>query len=378
MSIQSSNVRLDLQEIDRQIEEALGDTTQGLSIGMISMEASADSEFDPEYSSGEESVWDIISLDFMDEEKGEELVTYDDFPALQPMSDSDESKCDSLPDLQSVSDSDESNASISSEGEQSNETPELETDESEDEVGVNNLEQEDDIILGPPEDFGGYVYGEEVPNGEVIMELLWKEELAHRKPNRVGSAHARKLEYFLELRQPYPEDPANCLQYKGRRFMAYDISEDEVCLMDIIRDFNTILPKSLAIDMWAWNAGRILELGAPHRQKKDQLLPRPKWQFHVSQVTEGQFEVFNRMLEFWVPVKEECLKNPLFNLIRWYGKQLQKKLDQLWSMFFEEETENLGIEQIENPADTDYVEGDLADLLRIVSAWNKLQVESMP
>ncbi|KAG6876668.1 hypothetical protein C0993_001356 [Termitomyces sp. T159_Od127] len=165
--IQSSSVRLDLQEIDRQIEEARGDTTQGLSIGMIGMEASADSESDPEYLSGEETVWDIISLDFVDEEEGEELVTYDDLPALQPISDSDESKCDSLPDLQSVSDSEESNASISCEEEQPNETPESETEEAEDEVSEDQSEQEDSIITSPPEEFGSDVYSEKVPNGEV-------------------------------------------------------------------------------------------------------------------------------------------------------------------------------------------------------------------
>ncbi|KAG6876803.1 hypothetical protein C0993_000309 [Termitomyces sp. T159_Od127] len=134
LSIQSSSVRLDLQEIDWQIEEVLEDTRQGLSIGMISMEASANSESDPEYSLGEEPVWNIISLDFADEEEGEELVTYDNLSALQPISDLDESECDSLPNLQSVSDSKESNASISHEEEQPIETPESEAEEAEEEV----------------------------------------------------------------------------------------------------------------------------------------------------------------------------------------------------------------------------------------------------
>ncbi|KAG6884104.1 hypothetical protein C0993_001403 [Termitomyces sp. T159_Od127] len=253
--IQSSSVRLDLKEIDKQIEEALGETTQGLSIGMIGMEIILE-EPDPEYNSGEESAWDVISFIFMEEDgyEGDRSTDQDSLPDLKPVSDTDESENGSLLDLQSVSDSDKSTTS----GTLNNETRRASSTnleeqseirlESDGSGGSDVSDNGGEVTLNPPEDFGQDTYEVEVLNGEIKLELLWQEELAHGKPNRLGSAHARKLEYFLEMRQPYPGDPSNCLQYQGRRFMSYDISEEEVCLVDILRDFDTILPKSLIED----------------------------------------------------------------------------------------------------------------------------------
>ncbi|KAG6896497.1 hypothetical protein C0993_008353 [Termitomyces sp. T159_Od127] len=110
--IQSSSVRLDLKEIDKQIEEALGNTTQGLSNGMIGLETVA-KEPDSEYSLGEESAWDVISFIFIEEDEyeGDRSTDQDSLTDLRPVSDTDESEYGSLLDLQSVSNSDESTIS---------------------------------------------------------------------------------------------------------------------------------------------------------------------------------------------------------------------------------------------------------------------------
>ncbi|KAG6883370.1 hypothetical protein C0993_006568, partial [Termitomyces sp. T159_Od127] len=80
--IQSSSVWLDLREIDQKQEEALKETTQGLSVGFLGMEEQYEEDNDQTESTEEESAWDLISFVFMED--------------------------DSVPDLQSVSDTEES------------------------------------------------------------------------------------------------------------------------------------------------------------------------------------------------------------------------------------------------------------------------------
>ncbi|KAG6875563.1 hypothetical protein C0993_008544, partial [Termitomyces sp. T159_Od127] len=165
--IQSSSVRLDLKEIDKQIEEALGDTTQGLSIGMIGMELGPIGETDPEDDSGEESAWDVISFIFTEEGyDGDESTDGKSCPDPQSGSNMNDDDLDSVPELQLVSDTDKSTVS-----ENLNHNSLMIEEESD------SPEENEEIVMGPPDDFGLDAYENKVPNGEVRLNILWKEEL---------------------------------------------------------------------------------------------------------------------------------------------------------------------------------------------------------
>lgn len=77
-------------------------------------------------------------------------------------------------------------------------------------------------------------------------------------------------------------------------------------------------------------------------------------------------------------ISEDYIKNPLFNIVQWYKKQVHKQVDQIQDVFFDEEWENLGLDLIENGHQTDTVPEDMADLLRIMNARTRLQIESTP
>ncbi|KAG6896224.1 hypothetical protein C0993_008674 [Termitomyces sp. T159_Od127] len=181
--IQSSSGQLDLKEIDRQIEEALGDTMQGLSIGMVGMELGPIEETDLEDDSGEESAWDVISFVFTEEGyDGDKFTNGENCPEPQAVSSMDNEDLDSVPDLQLVSDTDESTVSEV-----------LNNDSLMTEEESDSSEGSEEIVTGPPDDFSLDAYENEVPNGEVRLDILWKEELACGRPDRIGSAHADSL-----------------------------------------------------------------------------------------------------------------------------------------------------------------------------------------
>ncbi|KAG6884438.1 hypothetical protein C0993_011132 [Termitomyces sp. T159_Od127] len=415
--IQAGSVRLDLQKIDKQIKEALGDTTQGLSIGTIGL-GSVMEDPELEHMSGDKSAWDVISFIFSKEGYDGDESTYEGTqPEPQSASEAKDMEGESVPDLQSVSDTEISTVSEKPDTEPLEEPGTPGRGASKSVLGNDDeseaAEDQDEIIMAWPEDFGRDTYDFEVPNGEVRLDILWKEELARGRPDRIGSPHACKLENFLERRQPYPGDPANCLQYWGRRFMSYDISKDEVCLVDIMRDFNTVLPKSLVEDknfepsLWyahqchtvsgvplnqkswcevgltkdivAWNAAQVLELGAPYLKIEGSRQPKGKLRFKINRITGSKFEVVDHVLEFRVRVSEKHLNNPLFNLANWYEKQLEKKMAQLENVFLEEEREQLGINDLERiqalPGEEPALEY-LGDVIRVISVRNQMRVET--
>ncbi|KAG5721420.1 hypothetical protein E4T56_gene13222 [Termitomyces sp. T112] len=109
-------------------------------------------------------------------------------------------------------------------------------------------DEEDDllepVVTGPAMTFGwgDAYYDVEIRGGQVKLWRLWEAEKARGAPEILGSATARKLEYMLELMQPYPGDPSNCLHYKGQRFVAFDISPYEMSLWDQVRGTDFIIP----------------------------------------------------------------------------------------------------------------------------------------
>ncbi|KAG6882904.1 hypothetical protein C0993_008710, partial [Termitomyces sp. T159_Od127] len=129
---------------------------QGLSIGMVGMELGPIEETDPEDDSGEESAWDVISFVFTEEGyDGDESTDGENCPDQQAVSSMDNKDLDSVPDLQSVSDMDESTMS------EVLDNNSLMTEEASD-----SSEGSEEIVTGPPDDFGFDAYENEVPNGE--------------------------------------------------------------------------------------------------------------------------------------------------------------------------------------------------------------------
>jgi len=128
--------------------------------------------------------------------------------------------------------------------------------------------------------------------------ILNRERVRDGEFEELGYAPAHKLEDLLELCQPYPGDLANILQFKGRRFICFHFTEDEMVVYDQIfltdavltmsiasqqgfepgrwysqircQETGTIHPPddgygvSISVDDWAWNAKQILEFGAPY------------------------------------------------------------------------------------------------------------------
>jgi len=64
----------------------------------------------------------------------------------------------------------------------------------------------------------------------------------------LGSAVAWKLEYHLELIQPYSGDQLNVLQSRGPRFKAHQKLATEIVVSDRIYDTNNTLSVDVAIN----------------------------------------------------------------------------------------------------------------------------------
>ncbi|KAG6913267.1 hypothetical protein DXG01_008317 [Tephrocybe rancida] len=84
-------------------------------------------------------------------------------------------------------------------------------------------DMDEEIIYGPAQDFGKDVWPAEIADVEEKLMLLWDEEMRLGRPRRVGHAPARKLEHLLEMMQPYPGNPENVIQFRGKRFEAHGL-----------------------------------------------------------------------------------------------------------------------------------------------------------
>ncbi|KAG6886823.1 hypothetical protein C0992_002131 [Termitomyces sp. T32_za158] len=156
----------------------------------------------------------------------------------------------------------------------------------------------DQVLLTSEMEFANGTYEFLVQNVEEKTHLAWEEEKGWGRPVNIDSAAARKLGYMLELAPPYPGDPINVLQYKGRRFFAYEILGGKICLWDHVwrRELLVSVAKvtspgfkagqwyalkceeitgypapqvdrwqtTLVGDVWAWNAAQVLKLGSPY------------------------------------------------------------------------------------------------------------------
>ncbi|KAG6912967.1 hypothetical protein DXG01_010730, partial [Tephrocybe rancida] len=363
--VQSNSIRMDLRETDRLREEALGNTTQSLSVGMMTLDkpnpsdseswergVSTEEEFEVSHSSE-------IEISSMFEEVNTDLDTTD-----TELSDTD----GSLPDLQSITDDGSERDPI-----EHLHIPEVPLTDSgilmyptHDVVQFDDMDKE--IIYGPAQDFGEDVWPAEIADVEEKLMLLWDEEMRLGRPRRVGHAPARKLEHLLEMMQPYPGDPENVIQFRGKRFEAHGLRDDEIHLWDCIRERKMIVPSrlmkirhyevglsyaelcseergvpimrrsqycsTLLGNVWAWNAEKILELGAPYMRGEQFIPPLEGRRFHVSHETPDLFLIEDCLLEFRVRIERKHLEKREFDLTHWYERKLVKLYDELERLAF--------------------------------------------
>ncbi|KAG6812156.1 hypothetical protein H0H93_013978, partial [Arthromyces matolae] len=200
-------------------------------------------------------------------------------------------------------------------------------------------------------------YTHPVDHGEVRVCMLEEEEGCRPQ---LDFAPARMLEFFLEVCQPYPGDPVNALQFKGPRFVVYQVSETDLVIMDGIFPNDDLIPisqvctpgfepglwyaqlcsaryglpvtqmsrygTSLACDVWSWNAKRVLESAVrfgPDLGARKHISGR----FDVDNIENSpDYRVNDSLLRFRTTISGSRLQNPKFNLVRWMGRQYDRQV----------------------------------------------------
>ncbi|KAG6823375.1 hypothetical protein H0H92_010449, partial [Tricholoma furcatifolium] len=173
---------------------------------------------------------------------------------------------------------------------------------------------------------------------------------------------------------PYPGDPENYLQKRGPRFKAYLTPSGLLKVYDYVRDRETYYPSryaakpsdepglsyarecSLESDIiivqpsqyrttlprncWAWNAERILELGAPYSHAEWRNPPVAGKRFSVTPIEPraipnefDAYQINDSLLSFQTRISREDLHNQELNLPRWYYTQLMASHDSLLAAF---------------------------------------------
>ncbi|KAG6859472.1 hypothetical protein C0995_008138 [Termitomyces sp. Mi166 len=259
--LKSNSIQMDLREVNQMHEGALEGTTQGLLMGCIGIGRWASGIEEPVF------IMDEDLSDLFEENKKDDLLD------LQPVSDSEDEWYDSCEEpeedntsyslsllylqlapteltfIESNVEYDDNLSSLWLGSESDNESniieeetiPHLIDDSGWGWIDMQNEENHSEeksdffelVHLSPPVNFdwpkGEYDF--EIASSEMKLFMLWKEQV-YGKPLTLESAPAQKLEYILELMQPYPGDPSNCLQYKEKQFDAYNISNLEMSLWD--------------------------------------------------------------------------------------------------------------------------------------------------
>jgi len=84
------------------------------------------------------------------------------------------------------------------------------------------------IPLSPPMDFEEY--DEYIYHPKIHTVILNYERVQDGEFQELGCAPAHKLEDSLELCQPYPEDLVNILQFKGKCFICFRITNNKITI----------------------------------------------------------------------------------------------------------------------------------------------------
>ncbi|KAG6886572.1 hypothetical protein C0992_003339, partial [Termitomyces sp. T32_za158] len=247
---------------------------------------------------------------------------------------------DTIPDLQLVSDTDS-------------------------ELERNKAAASDDEVAQMLNDLSINDEPEEVEDGEEKIFLIEMEEGTRR---HLGHAVARKAEDLLESMQPYPGNPANVLQLRGCRFVAYLVDEADILIRDRVADtFVSIERKQIkkvhfSVGEWyvdlrsnrtgvpvtnqslyqtclivnpdCWNTGRVLASGVPYPWDDEQ---------GDSRLHRFEIEAFH-------------LKNTKFDLVSWYRKEVRARFEDVSDTNSQANTDGstnkpLGLEYLFDPED---------------------------
>ena len=214
------------------------------------------------------------------------------------------------------------------------------------------------LVLTPSMQFA--MYEGHIPHSSIRLAIIKIE--AEQRGDRwaLGSAVARKLEYLLELTQPYPGDLLNILQFRGPRFKAHQKSATEIVVSDQIYDMNNTLSVDVAInqefevanwyaqlhhersrvttelssstqvtlhapDVWLWNASLVLQGGALYpgdaELSRSILNPR-RFKIELTDEWATMYAIRDSHLDFHMIIAGEHLQNEKFNIQRWYSKML--------------------------------------------------------
>ncbi|KAG6884013.1 hypothetical protein C0993_002076 [Termitomyces sp. T159_Od127] len=202
--ISAFGIKIDLDCMEQQHVDSLGETTE-LSIGMIQFSTINGHDSD----------------NFNNQE-------YD-------------SDGDTIPNLQSVSDSEVENTDQSDS--ERDEFSDEDQDETLGETGPLS-DYGNRTMLSPPREFN-QIYGMPVDSAEEKLALL---DIDSKRP-QLGDPACHKVEEMLESMQPYPGDPANVLQYQGRRFVAHTASKREIIVHDRVFDEVEIINRSVVVKL---------------------------------------------------------------------------------------------------------------------------------
>ncbi|KAG5720615.1 hypothetical protein E4T56_gene4559 [Termitomyces sp. T112] len=292
--VKSYSMRLDLREADQLREEALGQTTEGLSVGMVLIETLSQAAMD-----------------------------------------------------------------------QSTHPP------SQGALGEDAGDYYDPVELIPPWEFGEDENPIQVSNSEEKLMLVYGEERKFGRPRCLGNALERRLDHDLEWLQPYPGNPENILQYRGRQFTSTQTEEGLIHTWDAVWEREATIPckwvanpsfevgtwygleqsiesgaplsrsswysPTLLTDMWVWNAGKVLELGSPYLPSEDKIYHKIQPRFRVVREGLGTCLVVDRQIRFVASIRAEHLENPQFDICGWYAKRVKHAFPNADSSIWEED-----------------------------------------
>ncbi|KAG6867122.1 hypothetical protein C0993_006576 [Termitomyces sp. T159_Od127] len=304
--------KLDLEQTEQLRIDSLGETTTSLSIGMMDL--------------------------YRFHRSSEEKITPIEY----------DSDGDTIPDLQSISDSDEELCD-------DNEDPYVSVVGSQQDTDDESDLEESDNELGPAKEFN-CAYPYKISDGD---EKLIAIEVEEGPRQRLGQAVAWKAEDMLEILQPYSGDSINILQYQGRRFRAFEATDNQILIQDVVHSTMITIDRYKVANAWfplgewyaqiasiragvplkhrsrfqtlfltkpmAWNARKVLESGILYPMDVGPRGPH----YHRFQVNdEGEMHhIYNHRLKIHIQIESRHLKNARFDLYpgteREYVKQRQ-------------------------------------------------------
>jgi hypothetical protein len=204
-------------------------------------------------------------------------------------------------------------------------------------------------------------------------ELL-QEIRAREGPHQcLGDPREHKLITMLDSLQPYPGNRVDVTleDYKDQ-FYAYQISDTEYVAHDYLKNASKVISIEAiedhdfhiglwytchcskrsgepiksekqfdatfrAYDLWAWNAGEILGLGQfyPGEPTSHSHI-QPRDRFHIAwKATDLEiYCIHDSLLNFRTEIPASSLRNPKFDLVHWYIKQLLRSYHGLEQLMF--------------------------------------------